>query len=257
MKVDIGFIIKKLISGLLMPFPLALLLLCIGFTLLFYRKKLAVLFQILALSILLISSFQPFANWAIRKLEKPYTPITIDRSNIDKYYDIIVVLGNCHHSDDRLPLHTQFCGTGLYRLTEAVRLWRANPSAQVFVSGYAAGNDTPYAFLARDFVIEQGVDKEKVTAFDTPKDTRQEAEQMAPYLKGTRFALITSASHMGRSEMWFKHYGTNPIPAPAHFFSRQSDQTWEFNTSSLIKTEFAWYQTLGLIWTKLIIALSD
>lgn len=246
-----GFALKKLVSAVLMPFPLAIILLCIGFILIFYRKRLAIICQAIAIALLLLISFQPFANWAVLQLESPYS--TLD---IEKPYEVIVVLGNCHKEDEHRALHTQFCGTGLYRLTESVRLWEANKDTEVFVSGYGGENETPYAILARDFMLENGVNKDKIRVFETPKDTRQEAEKMAPYLKGKSFALVTSANHIRRSILWFEYYGLKPLPAPAHFFSSTSTQEQNFSVNALIKVQAAWYETLGILWAKLIIALS-
>lgn len=247
---DIGFLIKKIITSLIMPFPLALLLLCLGFLLILYRYRSGFVLQFIAITLLLASSFQPFSNYVAQKLEAPFSPFMLDQS-----YDAVVVLGSCHRQDEQAQIHAKFCDTGLYRLTEALRLWKANPSATLFVSGYAHNKDIAYATLARDFAIENGVPKGKIRVFDTPKDTRQEAEQMAPYLQNKAFTLVTSASHLRRSMLWFEHYGLTPIPAPAHFYTSNAKQQWRCDAKSLVKTAAVWHEVLGIIWAKVIISI--
>ncbi len=245
---ELGFILKKLISMWLMPLPFCCLIILFGLMLSYWRAHIGRAIAFTGVALLMLFSWQPFANSVLYPLEQQYS-----KFDITQPVDAIVVLGNCHTVSDEIPPMAQLCGTGLYRLMEGYRIWQANPEAELLLSGYAGDESRPYAEVAGKIALSLGVPKEQIRLFPTAQDTQQEAELTAPFLNGKRFALVTSASHMRRSINWFEQQsieGQNlkPIPASAHFAAQQTSSNWKIETSALMKTERSWYELLGRAW---------
>lgn len=245
---ELGFILKKLISMWLMPLPFCCLLIIFGLIISYWRAHIGRAIAFSGVSLLMLFSWQPFANSVLYPLENQSPSFDITQS-----VDAIVVLGNCHQVNDDIPPIAQLCGTGLYRLMEGYRIWLANPEAEFFLSGYAGSESRPYAEVVGEIALSLGVPKEKIRLFPTPQDTQQEAELTAAFLKNKSFALVTSASHMQRSINWFEQQtidgqALKPIPAPAHFGAQETSSNWKIETSALMKTERTWYELLGKVW---------
>jgi uncharacterized SAM-binding protein YcdF (DUF218 family) len=245
---EVGFILKKLISLWLMPLPFCFVLILFGLILSFWKVAIGRAIALSGVALLMLFSWQPFANAVLYPLENKYASFDIAQP-----VDAIVVLGNCHQVNARIPPMAQLCGTGLYRLMEAYRIWQANPEAELLLSGYGGGQRRSYAEVAGDIVLSLGVPKDKIRLFPSAKDTQHEAELVAPFLNGKKFALVTSASHIQRSMNWFTRQKIEgqylqPIAAPAHFGARKKSSDWRIGTDALSKTERTWYEFLGSIW---------
>lgn len=245
---EFGFILKKLISMWVMPLPFCCLLIIFGLIINYWRANIGRAIALLGVTALMLFSWQPFSNFVLYPLENK-SPIF----DITQPVDAIVVLGNCHQVNNKIPPMSQLCGSGLYRLMEGYRIWQANPEAELLLSGYAGDESRPYADVVGEIAINLGVPKDKIRLFPTAQDTQQEAELTAPFIKNKQFALVTSASHMQRSMDWFKRQkidGENltPIAAPAYFDARETSSNWNINTQALMRTERAWYELLGRSW---------
>ncbi len=198
---ELGFILKKLISMWLMPLPFCCLVIIFGLLVSYWRAHLGRAIAFAGVSFLMLFSWQPLANSVLYSLEQQYPSFDIEQP-----IDAIVVLGNCHHVNDEIPPMAQLCGTGLYRLMEGYRIWQANPGAELLLSGYAGDESRPYAEVAGEIALSLGIPKEKIRLFPHAKDTQEEADLTAPFLKDKSFALVTSASHMQRSMNWFQQH---------------------------------------------------
>lgn len=227
----------------LMPLPFSCLLILFGLALSFRHLNLGRGIAFVGVVLLMLFSWQPFANKVLYPLENEYPAFDINQA-----VDAVVVLGNCHNIREDIPPQAQLCGTGLYRLLEGLRIWQANPDSMLLLSGYAGNESRSYAALSKEIAIQMGVPADKILTFPQAKDTQQEAELTAPHLTKFEFALVTSGSHMPRSVQWFKRQGLNPIPAPAHFYAKQDSQNLKIQTPALLKTERAWYELLGKLW---------
>jgi uncharacterized SAM-binding protein YcdF (DUF218 family) len=245
---ELSFVLKKLISMWLMPLPFSCLIIILGLSLSFWRLTMGRFIAFSGVVLLMLFSWQPFANAVLHPIENRYLAF-----NTEQPIEAIVVLGNCHQVNSDIPPMAQLCGTGLYRLLEGYRIWQANPEAEFLLSGYPGDESRSYAEVAGDIALSLGIPKEKIRLFPTARDTQQEAELTAPFLKNKSFALVTSASHMQRSMNWFERqeidgYYLRPIAAPAHFGAQSESSSWKIETSALQKTERAWYESLGKIW---------
>ena len=245
---ELGFIIKKLISMWLMPLPFCCLIILFGLILSFWKVAIGRIIAFSGVILLMLFSWQPFANSVLYPLEHHYLSFDISQP-----VDAIVVLGNCHTVSEEIPPMAQLCGTGLYRLMEGYRIWQANPVAELLLSGYAGDESRPYAEVAGEIALSLGIPEDKIRLFPTAQDTQEEAELTAPFLNGKTFALVTSASHMPRSINWFQQQKVEgqhllPIAAPAHFGTPTESTNWKIETSALLKTERSWYELLGRTW---------
>jgi len=245
---ELGFIIKKLISMWLMPLPFCCLIILFGLILSFWRVAIGRIIAFSGVALLMVFSWQPFANSVLYPLEHQYPSFDLSQP-----VDAIVVLGNCHTVSEEIPPMAQLCGTGLYRLMEGYRIWQANQEAELLLSGYAGDESRPYAEVAGDIALSLGVPKDKIRLFPTAQDTQEEAELTAPFLNGKTFALVTSASHIQRSMKWFEQqsiegHALAPIAAPAHFGAPTKTSNWKIESSALLKTERTWYELLGRAW---------
>jgi uncharacterized SAM-binding protein YcdF (DUF218 family) len=232
----------------LMPLPFCCLLIIFGLIISYWRAHIGRAIAFSGVALLMLFSWQPFANSVLYPIEHQYQTF-----NIEQPVEAIVVLGNCHSVNDEIPPMAQLCGTGLYRLMEGYRIWQANPSAELLLSGYAADESKSYAEVAGEIALSLGVPEDKILLFPTAQDTQEEAEQTAPFLNGKTFALVTSASHMQRSMKWFEQQEIGgkllkPIAAPAHFGAPTESSNWKIETSALMKTERSWYELLGRAW---------
>lgn len=248
---ELGFILKKLVSMWLMPLPFSCLLIIFGLVLSYWRAHIGRFIAFSGVGLLMLASWQPFATSVLYPLEHNYPSF-----NITQPVEAVVVLGNCHIVNENIPPTAQLCGTGLYRLMEGYRIWQANPDAELLLSGYQGDEKKSYAEIVGEIAISLGVPENKIRLFPQAKDTQEEAEQTAPFLSEKSFALVTSASHMQRSMSWFEQQNINgiklqPIAAPAHFGSPYPISHWKLDSKALIKTERAWYEFLGRIWANI------
>jgi uncharacterized SAM-binding protein YcdF (DUF218 family) len=236
------FYLKKVIGMLLMPIPLALIFIAIGFWLLRKRPGRARFSLVLAMMILGLSSWHPIADQLIAPVEGDFALFDIRQS-----VDAVVVLGSSHNSNPNLPAVMQLSGSALFRLEEGLRIARANPNAILLVSGYAGSDPRPHADVMREAAIELGMTPAKILTFPEARDTEDEAKMMAPYLKGLRVALVSEASHLTRAMVFFQNIGLEPIPAPAYrMASDHSD--WRIESRATYKSERAIYEWLGRGW---------
>lgn len=240
------FLLKKIISALIMP--LSLVLISLVFAIIFYRNKPQFSFKCLMFgtALLLLSSFAPFSDWVMKPFESQY-PVF---SRSDKPLDYIIVLGCGHTSDVNLPATSQLYACSLERLVEALRIYRLHPEATVITSGSAQGDPFPNSVKVKEAAISLGIPAEKIITENFPKDTEEEAQLIAPRIAKTNSALITNADHIPRSIKYFQKYGANPIAAPTSHWVKDSgkDKNWGYyvpNGSKLQQTTYAWYEALG------------
>ncbi len=240
------FFFKKLITAFLMPMPLGLFLLLIGFLYLIsdsYKK--AKIFLFLGLSWFLILSFQPISNAIIKPLENSQKALlTIPK------VEYILVLGSGHTSNDNLSITSQVSPVGINRLAEGIRIYKELENAKLVVSGYGSEDENSHALMQEKLAISLGVKKEDIIRFDTPKDTKEEVLEMKKLVEYKDFILVTSASHMKRANLLFQKEGLNPYLAPTyHLGNKTQSFSSYFSARNFYKVEVAWHEYLGLVYS--------
>ncbi len=251
------FILKKILSNLLMPLSFSLMLLLIGLALLWFSKQRSknqfwgkVLVS-LGAGILLITSLPITSQGLIRSLERANPPIF----SAPTHLEYVVVLGGGHRTDPYLPPRLQLSSASYYRLMEGLRLMQANPEATLILSGWRGSDPVSNAHVYRVVAREYGVPARRIQIIENPKDTAEEAALIAPLIKHSKSALVTSARHMPRALKLFQAHGADPIPAPTRFFVKESQNPVFFyerlpGPGNLIGSTAVWHEILGSFWRK-------
>jgi len=247
------FLLKKIITVLVMPINIVLLLLL--FALIVHRTKPKQSKKTLstAIVILLLGAFPPLSNTVMTTIENDYPPYV--KSNLA--IDYIVVLGCGHNNNADLPVTTQLANCSLQRMVEALRIYNLHPEARIITSGAAGQNQISNAETVKQSLVLLGVPAQKIITENFPKDTEEEAQLIAPRVQGTQVILVTNAEHMPRSMNYFQTEGVFPIAAPTGYWVRDpdGDKNWGYyipSSHTFQQTTVVWYETLGLVvqWFK-------
>jgi uncharacterized SAM-binding protein YcdF (DUF218 family) len=227
----IGFVIKKIISALIMPLSIGLIFAIVAIWYLYKQNiKRAKIFLIVSVVWISIVSYLPFATLIMQPLESRYSKLI----DIPKDVKYILLLG----------------GDMRCRAWEVVRLYQNIPNAKIITSGYSAGSKDLGAEATARFLTQFGIKREDIITQQEPNDTAQEAIEIKKRLKDKPFILVTSAYHMPRAMEIFKKEGLNPIPAPTDY--KIIDEKDIFlhvpKGKYLLVTEQAWHEYIGLLW---------
>lgn len=247
------FLLKKVITVLIMPINLVLISLIISALYLNKRPKRSFKFLISAILLLIVSSIPVVSDKFMVNLEEHYEAFA--RSS--KPVDYIIVLGGWHSPNDALPVTSQLNSDSLHRLVEVIRVYNLHPEAKIITSGHHSIDDVSNAQKMKQSLMLLGIPEHKVITENFPKDTEEEAELISPRVQGTNVVLVTNASHMLRAIKYFQAHGVEPIPAPTGFWVKNinSPKNWNYyipNSKKLQQTTMAWYECLGLFvqWIK-------
>lgn len=253
------FELKKVVASLLMPLPAMLIIGFIGLMLIMFTTKrksgcFVVLFSLMGIFLI---AFQPVSTRLLMPLERQYSAFL----PVDESIDYVMVLGNSHVVDDRIPPTSELSRASLMRLTEGIRIVRMYPGAKLILSGYAGGSDMSNARMMAKVALALGVSKSDIILLETAKDTWEEARQAAAFVQQRKLVLVTSASHMQRAMNEFNSAGLSPIAAPTNYLAQSNiAQAWDKYTPKAVyleQTERYWHETLGRIWQSMRNWVSD
>lgn len=244
------FTLKKVVGGLLLPLPALLLIMAAGILLLWFsrwQKSGKILISASWLLLLLIS-LQPVADRLLAPMENRW-PTWQNQQPLD----YIVVLGGGYTWNPDWAPSSNMLNNSLPRLTEGIRIWRSNPGSKlIFTGGAAQGNAMTSAQVTSQVALSLGVPADAIITLDRPRDTEQEARDVAAIVGTRPFALVTSANHLPRAMIFFQREGLHPYPAPANQLAVTSPLNfWERVVPSsfwLGHSERAFYEGLGRIW---------
>jgi uncharacterized SAM-binding protein YcdF (DUF218 family) len=244
------FTLKKVIGGMILPLPLLLLMMALGLGLLWFSRfqrsgKICLSFAWLAL---LLLSLQPVADSLLKPIENSY-PTWRGAERVE----YVVVLGGGYTWNPEWAPSSNLLNNSLPRLAEGIRLWQANPGAKMIFTGARAITNPVSTGEAGARVAESlGVPRSEIIVLDTPKDTEEEAAAVKQAIGDAPFLLVTSASHLPRAMIFFRHAGLHPLPAPANQLAISSPlNPWERLIPSpvwLMHSDRVGYETLGRIW---------
>ncbi|QUG76455.1 envelope biogenesis factor ElyC [Erwinia sp. E602] len=244
------FTLKKAIGGLLMPLPALLLLIAVGILLLWFSRwqKTGKVVISLGWGIMLLFSLQPVADRLLLTTEAGW-PTWQGQHKVE----YVVVLGGGYTWNPDWAPSSNMLNNSLPRLAEGIRIWRMNPGSRLIVTGGAAtGNAVSSAEVTSKVAQSLGVPQEAIIALTRPRDTEQEAREVARLIGQRPFALVTSASHLSRAMIFFEREGLHPLPAPANQMAVTSPlNLWEKILPAafwLGHSERAVYEGLGRIW---------
>jgi uncharacterized SAM-binding protein YcdF (DUF218 family) len=138
--------------------------------------------------------------------------------------------------------------SALYRINEAVLLWRLCPECRVVVTG-----TSPTANVMADVLIGLGVSREKVIVDSDASNTAGSAMNMRRMIGEAPFYLVTSGGHMPRAMGVFAKAGLHPMAAPTDHklpkFVRQA--AWALSPFHLECSDLAVHEHIGLMWYRM------
>ncbi|HYD84724.1 MAG TPA: ElyC/SanA/YdcF family protein, partial [Opitutus sp.] len=181
-----GFALKKFVSFWIMPLPLCLAVLAVGYGLLLTKRRTRAGRALvgIALVLLLLFSNRTVSKWLVRPLEEPFRPVPELRAGDTPPAELarcryIVVLGGGHADVPMFSAVNQLSTSALSRLAEGVRLTRALPGTMLVVCGRGAPGRPSHAAVLADAAVSLGVDRERIILLDEPRDTEEEAAALA------------------------------------------------------------------------------
>lgn len=249
------FWLKKLVSGFLLPLPFGLLWILAGIILLIASraKRLRNLCFFVGFFIITLFSLNPVSVALLDELQSQYAPLMHPPTNINQ----IVVLGGGVSGGKDYPPNLTLNSASLSRLVEGIRLLKeiqkTNPTATLILSGGRVFQSPAVAGKMRNTALMLGVDEKNTLLEDGSQDTREEALFIYKVVGDNPFILVTSAYHMPRAMALFQNVGMHPIAAPTQFMGYHYDFTlWCIpNANSLIVSDIAIHEYLGIIWAKI------
>jgi uncharacterized SAM-binding protein YcdF (DUF218 family) len=251
------FLFKK-IAQFFYPVSLNLLLSFIGLFLLFFtsRQKLGKILILIGTAILVFCSFTQTADILTMPMKERYPPYRHDNSlMINSTPKLIVVLGAGYDSYDSIPIVSRIGYDSLVRLVEGIRIYRMIPDGKLLLSGGSALGTGPCAIDMAKLAIELGVNEKDIVIESKSRDTRDQAQIIKSIIGGEQFILVTSSTHMPRSMALFSKLGMKPVPASTKSLEEKllnlTPNPFIPSSVNLQKSEVAFHEYLGIIWSKL------
>jgi uncharacterized SAM-binding protein YcdF (DUF218 family) len=236
------FLLKKIMSGFLMPLSILLSLFLIGLIMLQTNRTRSMAKKVLTFSFLIfvLLSYGALSSWPLQKLESIYPPIDIKGIKPHNIKWVVVLAGGTEET--------------YVRLTESIRIYRSLPGTKLIMSGgklFTASPESSSSKMAR-IATGLGVNPMDIVQESFSKDTKDEARIIKSMIHETPFVLVTSAYHMPRSMALFKTQGMHPIPAPTgrHILpdERYLRPDWFFpNANNIMTAEIVLHEVLGII----------
>jgi uncharacterized SAM-binding protein YcdF (DUF218 family) len=141
----------------------------------------------------------------------------------------IVMLGGGIVSRTANGMSIDDLGPTAMRLIETARLYKLLGDPLVIVSGGNTQDLDPPRTEAAAYkiaMVRLGVPESRVLVEDQSMTTREEAILLKPILAArgiTRFVIVTSPTHMGRSLATFRAVGLDPVPSTSQVFSGETE----------------------------------
>ncbi len=240
--------LKKLISYFLLPYPMTLLFLIVGVSLLWFtsRQRPGKVLITAGVFLLLFFSWPVSGDLFVAPLHQAM-PLATSADTVGVRW--VVVLGSGYSTKAGIPATGRLSSSGLVRLIEGIRLTRALPGSRLLLSGGIAYGGVPQAEVMAQAAESLGVARADMVLESKSDDTQDEARLVREIVGDERFVLVTSTMHMRRSVRLFEKQGMKPIAAPAGFWS---DQTGLLPSSQhLTMADAADHEYIGMLWAKL------
>ncbi|HQT25064.1 MAG TPA: YdcF family protein [Burkholderiales bacterium] len=241
-----SWIAVHLISAFLLP-PLNLILLgAAGLLLLGSRPRLGKRLIALSFFLLYLASAPFFSSWAMEKFEGHYV------APADGADAIVVLGGGSYLNAPEYGGNTVGLMT-LERVRYAARLYRETGIPILVTGGAPLGNADSEAKQMKDVLV--GDFHVPVEWTETASRNTEENASKSAIILGTkrRIYLVTSAWHMPRAEIIFRHAGFDVFPAPTGFTIPYRTNILSFLPSAggLSRSALLIHEIIGVIWFEL------
>jgi uncharacterized SAM-binding protein YcdF (DUF218 family) len=149
------------------------------------------------------------------------------------------------------PDHTTYA-----RTIRAYELYRDGPPCPIFVSG---GGTTPprqpAGRVMAEFLMRMGVPESDLIIEEQSRTTAENAEFTTKLLKERELTdgvlLVSSATHLWRSEWLFRNQGVTVTPVGCDYFTDQVPLNWTLvwpSGTAVAMNQQAWHEYLGVVW---------
>jgi uncharacterized SAM-binding protein YcdF (DUF218 family) len=254
------FLFKKILGSLVLPLPFCLLVVIIGWVLLWRGKKptFGKLISLIGVIALILFSLTPVAERIEAPLKYQFSAYGMGENQgsetAGKQVDYVVVLAAGHNSSPQIPITGRLSDAALFRMMEGLRILRQTPGAKLVLSGHGASDPVPEAMVMADFARYMGVSNDEIILEAESYDTEDQARLVKAIVGRHPFALVTSAVHLPRAMALFNKQGLHPVAAPAGKTAkgeRLLTPGFFFPNVDALKTSTrAVHEYLGLIWAK-------
>jgi uncharacterized SAM-binding protein YcdF (DUF218 family) len=212
------FLIKKILTNIILPPGIFIVVLTIlGVRLIFSKRRMAGLACMFVALGLWGLSIAPVSNRLAAGLESKFPQPEFPQG------DVIILLGAGY------SLVPDLTGMGfpkssmLGRIVTAARLQQKLDIPLIVSSGTGRKDIPADAVVAKRFLVDLGVDEERVICETKSRDTYENAKYSKEICSKYGFThpiLITSADHLKRAVMIFEKLGMQVTPFPAYYRSR-------------------------------------
>ncbi len=233
------YIISKLFTYLFLPPGIFIIILLLAT---FFAKRFKIFFLLSAVSLYLLS-ITPISNLLLKPLE--------NFSHKDNIKPVaVVVLGGGTNPKDILKAYPDAFKREIYGLLLA----KKHNLPFVFTGG-GIGKTTEAENVKKDINLITSTCNCKIKTYfeDKSLNTLQNALFTAFLFKKLnlqkKIFLVTSAYHMKRSYILFKHFGFKIITKPVGFYSKEVENIWDFfpNMRNLNASYKAIHEYFGLL----------
>lgn len=209
-------------------------------------RRRAPLFLVAAPLWLLIFSSGKTATALLSPLEYAYAKAPTVQA--DSPAKAIVVLSAYAADDPNMPLSARPNSSAMFRIVEAVHLWRACQQCTVIVTGV-----NPTIKVMVESLVALGVPNQHIRIDSNAADTAASAVNLRAMVGAEAFYLVTSAGHMPRSMGVFLKQGMRPIPAPTEYSVPKdiAQANWSPSSLNLYFSDLAMHEHIGLWWYRL------
>ncbi|MBT4687907.1 MAG: YdcF family protein [Rhodospirillaceae bacterium] len=238
------------------PLNLALILLLLATLLLWSRwRRLGVWLTSLVALTLLSVAVLPIGHWLLTPLARQFAPYDIAaHANESAPAGIILLSGAAINLAVSHQVGHTVPGHAAGRMVEYLRLAKVYPKARLLICGGNRGPGAPEATMIADYLISQGIARDRLLVEDRSVDTFENAvfgRALAKPQTDERWLLVTSAWHMPRAMGVFRTQGWPVVAAPA--MRQHTIGTLGFKLSSRMRlTNKALHEYMGLLayWLK-------
>lgn len=239
------FLLKKVLTALILPPTGPVLLAAAGLWLSRRRPRLGHFMIALSLATLVALSIPWVANQLLRSLQNAPPPIPEELAGAKA----IVVLGGGNYAAAPEYGADTVNAITLERLRYAAKLARET-GLPVAVAGGAPDGGMPESEAMREaLATDFGIATRWVES--ASNDTGENAAFLAPMLKQagvTRIVLVTHAWHMRRARLAFEKQGLTVVPGPTRFATEApASRRWLPAASALHGSQIALHEWLGLL----------
>lgn len=189
--------------------PIFWIIICLFASFFFKKEVLKHRFRVAGLVLILF-----FSNpWITNKVLLWWEITPINSASITSPYDVGVVLGGCMRYFDNNTQRVVY-GSSVDRLIQAIQLYHQGKIKKILLSGgsgYISFPEWREAVYLAEVVHQSCIPDSAIIIEKTSRNTRENAVESAKILHegnyGQRILLITSATHMKRSQACFNKAG--------------------------------------------------